>query len=368
MTRTPLPAASRVALERLAHYKALIDADIETFSRRLIDDWEIQYTSYSRDAVATYCDILARGGKRLRGALTMAAYEMAGGTDEQMILKAARIVEMIHAYMLIIDDVCDRSDIRRGGPAAHRLLERYHAERGLHGDSTHFGIAQAINAALAGSELARRELGELPVAAELRLEAMNSLHENLVITVHGQINDIFNEAVRDVTEAQVKSVLTWKTAYYSFLSPLNFGAILAGAGAADREYLLEYSVNAGLSYQITDDILGMFGDEEESGKSAQDDLKEGKVTLLVARALAHANPEQKRYLLAALGNHDLTLAEYHECRRIVQDTGALDYARELAERYAARAAEALDEVPPLWDETGLHFLQGLAAYITHRSA
>lgn len=368
MSDTLPSAATQAALQQLSRYKQLIDEDIAAYSRQLLDDWEVQYTPYSRDTAQAYCDILSRGGKRLRGALVMAAYEMLGGTDEQTALKAARIIEMIHAYVLIIDDISDRSDMRRGGPSAHRLLEEYHAQHGLHGDGAHFGAAQATNAALAGADLARRELGGLAVPAELRLEALNALHDNLIITVHGQLNDIFNEAVRDVSEDQVKSVLTWKTAYYSFLSPLSLGAILAGAGAEEREHLVDYSVNAGLSFQIIDDIIGMFGDATKSGKSAQDDLKDGKVTLLIARALAHADAAQKQHLLVTLGNRQLSSADYQRCKAIIEETGALHYARSLAARYGAAAAGSLDEVPSYWDEDKVRFLRGLAGYIVHRNA
>lgn len=355
-------------MQQLTDYKTLIDADLAAYSHQLLDNSELQYGANSRTVLEAYCDILSRGGKRLRGALVMAGYQMTGGQDEPISLQAARIIEMIHAYVLIIDDITDRSDLRRGGPTAHRLLEEYHRRHGLHGNSGHFGVAQAINAALAGGDLARRELGGLAVPAEVKLEALNNLQDNLVTTVHGQIHDVFNEALQDVAEAEVRDVLSWKTAYYTFLNPLNFGIILNGGSPADCQRLLDYSLHAGLSFQITDDIIGMFGDERNSGKSAEDDLKEGKVTLLIARALGHATPAEKQLLVANLGNRQLTVDDYRQCRQIIEDSGALHYARGLAESHAAKAVAALDELPSGWSRESIGFLEGLAGYITHRTA
>lgn len=357
-----------VTLQKLAQYKELLDRDISEYSNKLLSDWGGQYTDYSKEALAAYCAVLSRGGKRLRGALVMTAYEMFGGTDTKMILQAARVIEMVHAYVLIIDDIADHADIRRGGPSAHKAVERYHSEQKLHGDSAHFGISIAMHAAVAGCHLALDELGRLPVDNGVKIKAMNNLNQCLLVTVNGQFNDLFNEALQDVSEEQVKNVLTWKTAYYSFLNPLQLGAILGKADQSDLDRLTDYSMNAGLSFQLIDDVLGTFGNEFESGKSAQDDLKEGKITLLIARTLTHAGPDQKRRILSVLGNRELSLQDYHECKTIIRDTGALDYVTQLAQRCAAKGARSLDEAPDHWRGENIEFLKGLAAYITSRSS
>jgi geranylgeranyl pyrophosphate synthase len=364
----PQPSAETAQpLSKLAEYKGLIDADISAYSERLMRQWTKDYGVYSRDSMHEYVSLLSRGGKRLRGALVMAAYEMHGGSDRQLSVAAARIIEMIHTYVLIIDDIADHSSLRRGGPAVHIALEQYHREHKLHGDSVHFGTGIAMHTALAGAHLALSELGKLPIDDTTKLEAMNNLNDHMVVTINGQFNDIFNEALQDIDEADVRKVLTWKTAYYSFLNPLQFGAILAGANATELDALTDYSINAGLSFQIVDDILGTFGDTSRSGKSAHEDIREGKITILVSRALARATPEQKRFLLAALGNQDLSVDDYNECKVIIEETGALDYARELAKSYAAKAVSALDTAPPSWSGEHVEFLRALATYITTRS-
>ena len=352
---------------QLAAYKNQLDAGIKRYCDAWLASVQTGYTTYSHDAVEAYCAILSRGGKRMRGALVLSTYQMLGGENQQLALAMARIIEMAHAYLLIIDDVCDRSATRRGGPAAHRQLAEYHRHNQLHGDGEHFGESVAISAALAGLHTALADVGTLSTDDTTKLELLNNLNQNLIITTHGQLNDIFNEATRAVDEAEVLQMLSWKTSYYSFASPLQCGAILAKADVAEQASLHDYAMHIGLAFQIADDILGTFGDELKSGKSTQDDIKEGKMTLLTSRALARANPVQKQTLLAAVGNAELTEQEWEVARGIIQDTGALDYAQKQAQNHARLAAEALDVAPKHWSRDGRDFLRGLATYVAQRN-
>src|SRR5690242_20034437 len=116
---------------RLAAYKQAIDADLAAYGRHVADTTRQQYGEYGTLTAETFLDTLQRGGKRIRGALTMVGYEMCGGQDRAMITRAASAIEMIHAYILIIDDIQDRSRLRRGKPTAHTQLAAYHKRRGL---------------------------------------------------------------------------------------------------------------------------------------------------------------------------------------------------------------------------------------------
>src|SRR5687768_11477115 len=140
---------------KLQEYKKLIDADIAAYSKHIETITLQNYGPYSRIATDAYLSILNRGGKRIRGALVLLGYEMSGGKDRDMILQVARAIEMIHAYILIVDDFQDRSPVRRSGPAAHKLLAEYYTRHNLGADAEHFGEAIAMNAALAGNHAAQ---------------------------------------------------------------------------------------------------------------------------------------------------------------------------------------------------------------------
>ncbi len=355
------------AKEKLAEYKGLIDQDIAGYSKKLEKDILEKYNQTTQDIAGAYISILARGGKRLRGALTMHAYYMAGGKDEQLAIRAARAIEMIHAYLLIVDDIADRSEIRRGGSAAHKLLKEYHLRKKLYGGDEHFGSSQAMHAALFGSHQAMEEIADLPIADKQKIKALKYLNNTLETTIAGQISDIYNEAVREVGEEDVRQVLTWKTAYYSFLNPLQFGILLAGKDMKDFSWLKKYALHIGLAFQITDDILGIFANEAESGKSTLDDLREGKVTLLVANTLKKASEEDKQRFLSSFGKNDITRKEQQEIKEIMQNSGALQETKETAEDEAAIAIFNLSEAPEKLHEY-VRFLDGVALYITNRNS
>lgn len=352
--------------EYLEAKKQLIEPEVAAFSKEFLESSASDYSEQSRQVLEAYCSVLQRGGKRLRGALVMTAYEMLGGTDQKLSVQVAAMAELVHASLLVIDDICDRSLMRRGGPAAHVLLADQHRAEHLKGDSEHFGLSQAINAALLALHTAEVRLSNLSVAPEVRLSLLRHLNQALATTLHGQINDIYNEALPEVTESQVEAALSWKTAYYSFINPLHMGAMLAEADPVALDVLKAYGRHVGLAFQVGDDILGTFGNTFESGKSSMDDLKEGKVTLLISKALERANQTERRQLLEGLGNPNLTPPQHETCRKIIEQTGALDYARQTAHQHAAKAAAALDQAPKTWQAQDLAFLRDLAAFVGDR--
>jgi geranylgeranyl pyrophosphate synthase len=353
--------------EQLATYKNLLEPSITQFCTRVEQESQEQFGGYSAEAIKVFCSILKRGGKRVRGALVLAAYEMCGGTDLTKVMPIARAMEILQVYLLIADDIYDRSATRRGGPTAHVMMRDMHATHGWLGDSEHFGESIASCATLIGNNLAMEEIAMAPLDDHAKITILRIVNQALRVTDHGQINDLFNEAVRDVDDGHVERTLTWKTAYYSFIGPLQMGAVAAGAPENDLGCLHDYGAHIGLAFQMADDILGTFGSEAESGKSITDDLREGKMTVLVARALRHAAPKQRETLLAYLGKPDLTDVEYQACKAIITQTGALDYAHQLATRQAKQAAQALARAPAHWQAGKLDFLRSLANFVVNRS-
>ncbi len=345
--------------DRLAGYKDSINDDLETYSRDLLDNVEREYGPYSREVLATYLEILDRGGKRMRGALVMAGYEMVGGTDSEMIVKVARAIEMIHAYLLVVDDIADKSETRRTGNAAHVLMKDYHKERGLKGESEHFGEIEAAYGAILGGYQADEVIDSLDIPDETKLILFRHMRRTLIRTYHGQLLDTFNQALPDVSEQDALRVSEWKTAYYSIVSPLEIGAILGGAGDADIETIGKYGHPAGIAFQLTDDIIGIFGQEEQTGKSNLDDLREGKMTILMAHTLGQATPEQRETLLAILGSPEVSATDHETCKEIIMTTGALDYTKQLTEKYSQDALAALENVPTGWNPSIVEFLRQL---------
>lgn len=343
--------------------KEVVDKDL----KRFINEWRQTYDEGSIDAIDAYCQIILNGGKRLRGILAMQSYYAHGGTDDAVAIGAARVLELMQGYLLVIDDIADRSDTRRGGPSAHRIIEATAKTAGMRSDLVHYSQAQAVNAAQCGAHQASLELLQLPVSDTIIRKAMRSLHKNIEITGMGQINDIFNEATNiTLDEGAIERVLTQKSAYYTFVNPLELGACLAGADLLD-DGLLAYAVNVGCTFQITDDLIGTFGDEAATGKSTNDDIREGKMTLIAQRALANADSGAHSKLRSVLGNAEATDEACDEARLIMRMTGAHEYAASRRDWYAQRAHDAL-KTASVTDKAFVAFLDQLIDYVSARNS
>lgn len=332
-------------IQNIVTHKQAIDADLSAFSNKWREEWSKSYTPASLDVLESLLALLNRGGKRVRGALAMESYYLHGGTRREVAIGAARVIELVQAYLLIMDDIADNADMRRGGLSTHAYLSTLHKETQLKGDAAHYGLSQATNAAMLASHQAMSQLVTLSAPDAAKVRATELLNEDIGVTLVGQINDIFNEvAPRRIKREDIINTLTWKTAYYTFVSPLELGACLAGSdGLSER--LRRYALHAGVAFQISDDILGTFGDSFESGKSADDDIREGKVTLLVSHARKHMIDEQTTVFDTTLGNPHATRSECDQIRAIFEATGAREYAAGKATEYANRAIDALGEVP-----------------------
>jgi geranylgeranyl diphosphate synthase type I len=353
--------------KRLAKYKNLIDNDIDSYCEQVNKSSKENYGIHSGMTSLIYTDILRRGGKRIRGILTCIGYEMCGGKNKQVMTLAARAIEMTHAYLLILDDFQDRSDQRRGGPSAHKMIAELHQRQKWQGDSEHTGQSLALNSALLGLHGAEMTLANLKVPSELRVKAFNIMNNTLLVTLHGQTNDIMNEIVSEVSEKDVESVLQWKTAHYSFLNPLHMGMVLAGAPCEDTNAITRYALQLGKAFQITDDLL-VVSDDPKKGKKAIDDIREGKKTILTVYALQNSKPKDAKFLNRCLGNQSLTKAEFKKCQEILLSSGAVDYARQKAQNYAEEARQALHEHDRPWNKKSVEFLDKLTDYILARSS
>ena len=353
--------------QQLDEYKNIIDTELKAIAEQLASDTVEQFGELPKEVVQAYCNVLLNGGKRIRGSLALAAYALFGGEDEQLITRAACALEMLNTYILNADDIQDRSESRRGGKTAHIQLRDYHTSEHLKGDPLHFGEALAINSFLIAQHYASNIIASLPTTPDIRIKALQNINKCFIVTAHGQTMDLFVEARGTSSLHDLNNILEWKTAYYTFINPLQLGAILAGASDDAMATLAEYGLYAGKAFQITDDIIGTFGNETQMGKSMLDDIKEGKRTLLVVHALSHASASDSYFLESCLGNQSLTMHDFERCQKILVDTGALSAARHEAATSSKQAIEVL-QAQTDWRSEPKQFLIELVQYLLVREA
>jgi geranylgeranyl diphosphate synthase type II len=322
---------------------------VETELHRFFAAARLRASDYGEHYVALWdsLDQASRGGKRVRPALVLAAYDGFGGTDHTLSTPVAVSFELLHTAFLIHDDVIDRDLSRRGmANVAGRFTERAIA----HGAGTGQAEAWAATAAILAGDLAlseaHRALALLPVDAALRARLLDLLDRAVFVSAAGELADVTNTVSRTpLTIDQVVTTLEHKTAIYSFEAPLQAGAALAGAPEDAIDALGRFGRLIGIAFQLTDDLLGVFGDAAATGKSTLADLREGKQTALIA----HAGSTDSWPLIAPfVGKNDLTEAEADVVRGHLRDCGADSTADTLAREYAGRAVDALQlpGIPP----------------------
>ena len=285
---------------------------------------------------------LLDSGKRLRPLFATIGYVGAGGGLTPEIIRATSSLELVHVCALIHDDVMDASDTRRGAPAIHKQFEALHQSQNLHGSSEQFGTAAAIllgDLALIWAAKALHESGVAPTAI---LRSLPFYDEMRVELMAGQYLDIYEQALASESVERSLKVARYKSGKYSIERPLHFGASLAAEPTPNViEIYSQYGLPLGEAFQLRDDVIGVFGDPEKTGKPAGDDLREGKRTVLVATTLSRATVIQRTEFLALFGRKDLDSSQIESLRQIIVDTGALIELETVIEEMTFKAHKAL---------------------------
>ena len=316
---------------------------------------------------------LLQGGKRLRAAFFYWGYRAGGGPDSDAAIRAATAMEFFQAAALLHDDVMDDSDTRRGMPSAHRRLANEHASAGWAGSGDRFGLAGAIlggdlcltwtdelfaTSGLPAAELTRAR----PVFDRMRTQLMGGQFLDVLESARG-----WDGLPTDQRIVSARRVIRYKSSKYTVEHPLLIGATAAGANRSDRDALSAYGLDLGEAFQLRDDVLGVFGDPAQTGKPAGDDLREGKLTVLVALALDQATPSTEAIFEKLLGLPDLDEPRVDELRGAIIASGALDRVEQMILDLSASARSALHSTTTLTDE-GRAVLDALIDVSTARSA
>ena len=318
------------------------------------------------NALGEVRDTILAGGKRLRAALMCAGYFAGGGTDEERILRTSMSVELVHAFLLVHDDVIDRDDLRHGRESLHAHYARFgktvfpRAE-----DAGHFGDSIAIIVGDMVAALGNDLIFRSGFPHEHVFRALSELQRIVSYTVIGQAMDLSFEFRRGISRAVVLRMYEYKTAKYTIEGPLVLGALLAGADAEVVETLSRYAVPTGIAFQIRDDILGAFGTEEKLGKPVGSDIEEGKRTLPVLEALERSGKADRTELRRILAVGTLGDGDLDRFRFILRESGALDSSTDSMIQLVVEAKRSIESarIP----DDARRFLVSVADYISERT-
>jgi geranylgeranyl diphosphate synthase, type I len=284
-------------------------------------------------------DLVAHGGKRLRPAFCFWAWVGAGGDpDDPVITDVAAAIELLHAFALVHDDVMDGSAVRRGDPTVHEAFAADHRARSGRGEARRFGEGAAILVGdfafvYADRLMAAAPSDVLPLYDELRIE--------LCV---GQYLDLLGSTNSGRDRAQAELIERYKSGKYTVERPLHIGAALAGRFGDLGEPFSAFGVPLGEAFQMRDDLLGVFGDPAVTGKPVGDDLREGKLTPLVAAAVAMAGPDDQS-TLTRIGEPGLDADGVAALQSVLVTTGAVAEVEQAIALRVDAALAALASLP-----------------------
>ncbi|MGN6272998.1 MAG: polyprenyl synthetase family protein [Protaetiibacter sp.] len=266
------------------------------------------------------------------------------------VVSVAAALELFHAAALVHDDIIDRSDLRRGRPAAHRAFEGMHREQEWDGDAAGFGTSTAIllGDLLLGwaDELFEEGLALLDARETAHAARTEFFRMRSEVTV-GQYLDVLEEhswRSRPDSEALPRAhrIIVYKSAKYSVEAPLAIGGALAGGSLGQLAALRAFGLPLGVAFQLRDDMLGVFGDPAVTGKPSGDDLREGKRTVLIGLARQKMPPTAVRVLDELLGDPALDDAQIRMLQNTMRDSGAADQVERIIAHNVRVAREALE--------------------------
>jgi len=315
---------------------------VKSINAYLMNSIEIMENKKLRAAMAHYP---AAGGKRLRPLLATIACESVGGRSRDA-LPFGVALEMIHNFTLVHDDVMDEDLTRRGIKTVHAV----------------YGIPEAI---LAGDALFARAFELVPQSGVHRADVgqlSGILAKAVRLLAEGQQMDIDFEDLRRVRPADYMKMIELKTAVL-YSAAAQGGCIIGEGTRKQEEALTEYGRLIGLGFQIWDDVLDLISDEKTFGKPVLNDIRNGKKTLMVIEAMEDLRGKERDELLSTLGNEHATQAQLVRARDILDESGMIDHAIDVANGLVNDAKKELAALP---ESKNRACLEQLAEYVVRR--
>ncbi len=307
-------------------YLAALDAELRTLVASPSPAYDVYYGIFKYHLGWTdeqFRQVNVESGKRIRPLLCLVTCEAVGG-DWHPALPVAAAIELAHNFSLIHDDIEDESDVRRGRPAVWKV----------------WGLAQGLNAGDGMFVLARLGLDRLcqrGLAVE-KCTAISHVFDAATLELcQGQFLDLGFESRLDVTVDDYMQMIRGKSAAL-IAAATRIGAMLATDDRRVVDAFGRFGENTGIAFQIADDILGIWGDPQVTGKSAATDIVSKKKSLPAIHGLQHSPALREIYQKEHLDSADVS-----RVLELLDRVGAREFTQNLADQFRTAALTALDE-------------------------
>ncbi len=298
---------------------------------RFINDFfsekiKISPYSFMADMYKDLNEYCARDGKRIRPLLLLISYlgYKKGRKNLNEIIKLGAVIEMMHSFLLIQDDIIDRSVLRRGGKALHILCREKFSH--LTGNKN-IGSDTALILADVLFANSLEIIGNAEINLKVKNEFLKIFASTYEMTAWGQVLDVLHSLPKDINLKENISlrISSLKTAHYTIYYPMMMGYVLSGKGDKwEQKLIKDFSLPLGMAFQIKDDILGTFGKKENTGKPGDSDIIEGKMTLLITSALENLNESDRDKLIQLFSQSKKSKSSVKLIRAMIEKSGAFE--------------------------------------------
>lgn len=304
--------------------------------------------SYPTECLQALRELSLAGGKRQRVAFFLEAARLPLGSLPPGAEQIAWSIELLQAHLLIHDDIIDDSPMRRGVPSTLYRFRR----------STDRDDSRSLGLALLTGDIASSLAFDVLAAAPIeRLDLLRAQLRAHVLTCLGQAADLERDD-RPRQPPELDQVSDFKATRSSAFAPMELGLLLAGAESSEfRDTVLEYGRQFGISGQMRDDYISLYGDPEVTGKSTEADIRDGRLTYVISLALQRADAAQRRVLDSNLGNERATSRDIARVREVLNDTGAAEVIRQQSIEHAERASVEAASWRGRWDDDAVEFFE-----------
>ena len=322
-------------------------------SRRFNEILEIYQSKYFLDEYLECLKKYCKGGKCIRAYLVGLGYRISSHIENKIDIESAIAYELFEAGILAHDDIIDRSPVRRSIPSMYVAL-----------GNDHLGLSRGICVGDIGILMSNAFIENSSFPESIRLKAIK--HQNVIFshTISGELLDIDLSNSKIYSENDVIEMYKLKTSLYTIAGPLMLGAILADSSSQNLNFLHEFGINLGIAFQIKDDIIGIFGDEDKIGKSITSDVEEGKKSILTAYFDRNSTASIKKEFYSIYGNPNIKKSDMDLIRKYLIESNALNYANEQIQNYSNNALSIIESYDI--SEEKKQLLRGFCSYITQR--
>jgi geranylgeranyl diphosphate synthase type II len=326
----------------LTQTKTQVDVFLDEFLATELQRATVVDPSYQQ-MLAIMQSYLAAGGKHLRPHLAILTYQGYGGQKTPDILPVASAWELLHAALLVHDDIIDRDDMRHGALNIFgRYCEVYNQAASINVE--HYALSSAL---LAGDLLisySQQIVLNAKLDADAKVAILQLLNEAIFMVGGGELLDA-ESVLYPLDATNARTIALYKTAGYTFQLPLLSGAVLAGVDGDDLRSLRKIGEKLGIAFQLVDDVLGVFGQAQQTGKYTVTDIRERKRTVLVQEACNRLNKEQQQELIALYDvHHEMSQQDIMRALELLTISGAKNAVMHEAKQLSEEAQKLIREL------------------------